>query len=135
MPPPTPPDPKQKAAALSVLRSVGMHALDDLTKMENQILQDDDFARSQTSYSLQAHDLQKLSSPGLTAFPSRCIRFPHFSKDLSDWIPLVWIMAHHTGQITLQLVLAGLNRRFGFRWEPPESGTGRGTHEYYHVQP
>jgi len=124
-----------REVALSVLRDVGLHALNQLAKGADKELQNDAFARIQAFTCLQVQELQNLPNPSLRHFLPKCIRLPHISKDATKWIPLIWVDRHPTGEITLQLVLAGEGRRFGFRWEPPEAGTGASEHDYYHAQP
>jgi hypothetical protein len=85
------------------------------------------------SMALSPQQLQRLPLDGASSLDHRCIVLPFFTNDGTSWLPLVWI---DLSKVSIQVVIAGDSRRFGFRWESPESGTsGLGEHDYWHVQP
>ena len=118
----------------TVLRQVGLYAQTQLT--DRPLPLDDPWTFAQANNSLDATALQSLGPSADKSVWDRCIRLPHFAKDSTNWVPLLWVQYRGPGEVALQVVVAGGRRMFGYRWEPPEGGaSGISKHDFYHVQP
>jgi len=96
----------------------------------------DSFARSAVGRALTIEQLQKLPSRGAAQLARQCVVLPIFPKDNSFWIPFLWINFPAAERIRIQMVVVGMERRCGFRWESPESGAvADGKHDFWHAQP
>jgi hypothetical protein len=118
-----------------VVQEVGIAAISQLQREPRGI--DDSWTSTQANRSLSFEMLQKLGPKTKPGIWNNCIRLPFFPKDGANWVPLLWIEVRHTLDVALQVVVAGAERRFGYRWEPPESeGPNKPSkHGYYHAQP
>jgi hypothetical protein len=118
---------------LDVLKQIGLAGLDRLE--QGTKAQEDSFVSKELQLSLGREQLQDLVKEA-RCLNHRCIVLPHFSKDGSPWVPLLWIILHSPEVISFQLIVASPNRTFGYRWESPEKGgSSESDHGFWHAQP
>jgi hypothetical protein len=129
----------QTDIVLEVLRAIALVALHEEQKRfeQGQIPEHQGLFHVLSGNALDETEVTKLDE-GIGATKGRCIKLPERQKDGVWWAPLLWITPKKPDEPNcdhlLQLVIAGTERLFGFRWEPPE-GAGEGIHDYWHAQP
>lgn len=129
----------QTDLVLEVLRAVALVALHEEQKRfeQGETPEHQGLFHVLSGNALDETEVTKLNE-GIGATKGRCIKLPERQKDGVWWAPLLWITpkepAESDSDHLLQLVIAGTERPFGFRWEPPE-GAGEGIHDYWHAQP
>ncbi len=118
----------------SVVRAIGIAAADEPKQIAGFL--DDQFVSTRAQAAAGERELQEIANKGLAALNGKCIRLRSWPKHSTRWVPFLWLAETPFDEVAMQVVVAGKDRRFGFRWEPPEGGPGGvGKHDYYHAQP
>src|SRR5262249_28918421 len=99
---------------LKYLGFIGLHQLDNERSAESDPYSDP-FVSQERAFVFEREELQNLGSDGnVLVTRGKCVVLPRVHEDNSFWVPFLWIQELGTTNVSIQMVLVGKARRFGF---------------------